>query len=340
MLAVLAVLSRLGVAGLRGKPGWDVSAAVAAVHDQKNDALVRGQTEPPGCLSPKLQKHKLYNAKLVGHLFLNPADAFDPAWGTNRTQGDGLTQSTWKFDRYNEEFKRDLPFVQQHLKPLAAKYACARCAVVGSSGNLLGKGYGKDIDAHDVVFRFNDAPIHAPYDPELDPESMPKTFEADVGSKDTVRMVYPESCFTQYAETSDTLLWVTFKAEDMNFYATEVFGSPNRIERRVLWRNTSCVTEQRSLLGRKYADKSLVMLPTLFEHAQQFTNYYASTGFVGIVVALHLCKEVSLYGFSLGAPEKTATGDTPYHYWTKEHAYTKMHSMCKEMTALQVSATM
>jgi hypothetical protein len=168
---------------------------------------------------------------------------------------------------------------------------------------------------------------------------MPKFFEADVGSKDTVRMVYPardpESCFTQYAETSGTLLWVTFKAEDMNFYATEV-----HIERRVLWRNTSCITEQRSLLGRKYADKSLVMLPTLFEHAQQFTNYYPSTGFVGIVVALHLCKEVSLYGFSLGAPEKTATGDTPYHYWTKEHAYTKMHSMCKEVTALQVSATM
>ena len=147
---------------LRGKQAgsWALSAAVAAVKGEKNEAIMREQTYPPGCLSSKLKKHKLYNPNLVGHLFLNPDDANNPKWGTNRTQADGLTQATWKFDRFNAEFKRDLQFVQTQLTALAPRYACAKCAVVGSSGNLLGKGYGKKIDAHDVSFRELTLSIH------------------------------------------------------------------------------------------------------------------------------------------------------------------------------------
>ena len=40
-------------------------------------------------------------------------------------------------------------------------------AVVGSSGNMLDRGYGPDIDSKDVVFRINDAPTHAEQTPDV-----------------------------------------------------------------------------------------------------------------------------------------------------------------------------
>ena len=49
------------------------------------------------------------------------------------------------------------------------------CALVGSSGGLLRERYGAEIDAHDLVLRFNDAPTRG--------------FEAVVGRKASLRML-------------------------------------------------------------------------------------------------------------------------------------------------------
>merc|ERR1719324_486957 len=51
-----------------------------------------------------------------------------------------------------------------------------RCAVVSSSGALLKNDYGSDIDAADVVFRLNDAPVTG--------------FEKHVGSSENVRVMW------------------------------------------------------------------------------------------------------------------------------------------------------
>ena len=49
------------------------------------------------------------------------------------------------------------------------------CVVVGSSGNVLGRGLGPFIDSHDGVFRINLAPTVG--------------YERDVGSKEVVRVL-------------------------------------------------------------------------------------------------------------------------------------------------------
>jgi hypothetical protein len=36
----------------------------------------------------------------------------------------------------------------------------ASCAIIGSSGHMLKYQKGEEIDAHDLVFRFNSAPTH------------------------------------------------------------------------------------------------------------------------------------------------------------------------------------
>jgi hypothetical protein len=51
-----------------------------------------------------------------------------------------------------------------------------RVAVVGSSGNLLSRGHGAAIDAHDLVIRVNDAVVRG--------------FEADVGSRTDLRVTW------------------------------------------------------------------------------------------------------------------------------------------------------
>ncbi|XP_077023856.1 CMP-N-acetylneuraminate-beta-galactosamide-alpha-2,3-sialyltransferase 1 isoform X2 [Tamandua tetradactyla] len=78
---------------------------------------------------------------------------------------------------------------------------CRRCAVVGNSGNLRESQYGPHIDSHDFVLRMNRAPTTG--------------FEADVGSRTTHHLVYPES-FRELGENVSMVL-VPFKTLDLQW---------------------------------------------------------------------------------------------------------------------------
>lgn len=84
----------------------------------------------------------------------------------------------WKYNTSNDSFSRFnfifllyFSFVPSFDQPL--RIACGSCALVSSSGHLLGSGAGKDIDAHDCVIRMNNAPVRG--------------YEKDVGIRTTIR---------------------------------------------------------------------------------------------------------------------------------------------------------
>ena len=73
------------------------------------------------------------------------------------------------------EANRETRAIRGALRGLAPPLGSSlgKCAVVSSSGSLLGAGFGSAIDAHDTVIRFNMAPPDGKY-------------AADVGVKTTI----------------------------------------------------------------------------------------------------------------------------------------------------------
>eukprot|EP00058_Branchiostoma_floridae_P000142 XP_002585630.1 hypothetical protein BRAFLDRAFT_111640 [Branchiostoma floridae] len=84
---------------------------------------------------------------------------------------------------------------------------CVRCAVVGSGGQMKGSGKGKEIDAHDYVFRVNNAHTEEKY-------------LADVGNRTSFYVFYPESQKIRHVAKANPLrLYVPFKAWDLMYLA-------------------------------------------------------------------------------------------------------------------------
>ena len=118
---------------------------------------------------------------------------------------------------------RDAPrgtAVQQRLSRFLARSATVpnasrgtlgwrRCALVGSSGALIGARLGARIDAHDAVLRFNGAPT-TPY-------------EADVGRRTTVSVGKHQVVVRQARAAPDALLFAA-KDETLKNWA----GVPRR----------------------------------------------------------------------------------------------------------------
>ncbi|XP_012503599.1 PREDICTED: CMP-N-acetylneuraminate-beta-galactosamide-alpha-2,3-sialyltransferase 1 isoform X2 [Propithecus coquereli] len=108
-----------------------------------------------------------------------------------------------KPNNLNDTIKELFRVVPGNVDPVLEKRSvgCRRCAVVGNSGNLRESSYGSEIDSHDFVLRMNKAPTAG--------------FEADVGSKTTHHLVYPES-FRELGENVSMVL-VPFKTVDLEW---------------------------------------------------------------------------------------------------------------------------
>ncbi|XP_069847549.1 CMP-N-acetylneuraminate-beta-galactosamide-alpha-2,3-sialyltransferase 1 [Dipodomys merriami] len=202
----------------------------------------------------------------------------------------------WWLRLQRERKPRNLSDIVQELfstvpgdvDPVLEKRAvgCRRCAVVGNSGNLRESFYGAEIDSHDFVLRMNKAPTMG--------------FEADVGSKTTHHLVYPES-FRELGENVSMVL-VPFKTTDLQWVISAT--------------TTGTITHTYVPVPPKIKvkqDKILIYHPAfikyVFDNWLQGHGRYPSTGILSVIFSMHVCDEVDLYGF--GADSK----GNWHHYW-------------------------
>ncbi|XP_072303239.1 CMP-N-acetylneuraminate-beta-galactosamide-alpha-2,3-sialyltransferase 1-like [Eucyclogobius newberryi] len=186
---------------------------------------------------------------------------------------------------------------------------CQTCAVVGNSGNLIGTHYGRQIDTNDIVIRMNFGKTAG--------------YEGDVGTKTTHRVMYPESAMD--LDNNTHLVLFPFKILDLQWIA-EAFTT--------------------GVHGRSYApvktkikaNKNLVLVVNpgfmKYVHTSWLLNRgrYPSTGFMTLVLAMHICDEVNVFGF--GA-DKNGNWN---HYWEvlhDKHLKTGVHPGTYEYNLIQ-----
>lgn len=145
------------------------------------------------------------------------------------------------------------------------------CAVVGASRNLLGSQYGNLIDAHKVVFRINRAPTEA--------------FEEDVGERATHHVMWPRSLEPGQYDPEAFLLISPVTA-----------NNPGVLEQ--------IVTLARHELGWDL-ERVRIIHPEFVRYVHQrwtgTRGSYPSTGFITLMLALHVCDEVDVFGFGADA---------------------------------------
>jgi len=151
------------------------------------------------------------------------------------------------------------------------------CAVVGSSPRLNGRGFGIDIDAHDLVIRFNTAHVEGR--------------EVDTGSRTDVRLVgggrriFYEDC-DEIVLGIRTGLKARMADDVSKLLPMEPIFS--------LHRHLSACGK-----GSKFMSK------------WKGSSHRFSSGHIGTCVALQLCEHVDLYGF--GIPNKKGEFEGTYH---------------------------
>ena len=179
------------------------------------------------------------------------------------------------------------------------------CAVVGSSGSLLHDRFGSQIDAHEVVLRFNNAPVSG--------------FEGIVGARTSVRLINSHAAAATLQRCAD-------------FTAGRACPTARNSSERCCPREPVLLNSGRPRIAecyRKLCGVSAVNVKTLLQNSslvRAFERMVAPqtlvSGVYGLVTALLLCtKQIDVYGMaqpSQSNPTPSGTRNTlryRYHYY-------------------------
>ena len=145
------------------------------------------------------------------------------------------------------------------------------CAVVGASGNLLGSRYGPLIDAHDLVFRVNRAP-RGYYGP-------------DVGLRTTHHVAWPTNLHEELADRRAFLLW-----NPLTLHTPDLFDRMLSIAEKEMGWDPARVR----IIHPEF-------IKYLHEGWTEERGEFPSTGLIAMMLAVHVCDEVDVFGFGADA---------------------------------------
>ncbi|XP_023374553.1 lactosylceramide alpha-2,3-sialyltransferase [Otolemur garnettii] len=199
--------------------------------------------------------------------------------------------------------ERDFP---EHLK---AK-SCRRCVVIGSGGILHGLELGYALNRFDVVIRLNNAPVEG--------------YSEDVGNKTTIRMTYPEGAPLSDLEyySSDLFVAVLFKSVDFNWLQAMLKNETLPFWMRFFfWKQ---VAEKIPLQPKHFRILNPVIIKEtafdILQYSEPQARFWGqdqnvpTIGAIAVVLATHLCDEVSLVGFGYNLSQRR----TPLHYFDNQ----------------------
>ncbi|XP_042101602.1 alpha-N-acetyl-neuraminyl-2,3-beta-galactosyl-1,3-N-acetyl-galactosaminide alpha-2,6-sialyltransferase isoform X4 [Ovis aries] len=189
-------------------------------------------------------------------------------------------------------------------KPLVRE-PCRSCAVVSSSGQMLGSGLGAEIDSAECVLRMNQAPTMG--------------FEADVGQRSTLRVISHTSVplllrnYSHYFQQARDTLYV-------------VWGQGKHMDRALGGRTYRALLQlTRMYPGLQvytFTERMMAYCDQVFQDEtgknRRQSGSFLSTGWFTMILALELCEEIVVYGMvSDSYCREEHHPSVPYHYFEK-----------------------
>ncbi|XP_041666686.1 alpha-N-acetyl-neuraminyl-2,3-beta-galactosyl-1,3-N-acetyl-galactosaminide alpha-2,6-sialyltransferase isoform X2 [Cheilinus undulatus] len=185
---------------------------------------------------------------------------------------------------------------------------CSGCALVSSSGHMLGAGAGAEIDQTGCVIRMNTAPTRG--------------FEKDVGRRTSVRVVAHSSVLQLIKKEK------LFFQDPTN--TTYIFWGP---ERNMRQDGKGWIFNAILKMAKKYPNVTMYALTK--EKVQRcddvFQNEtgknrlksgaYLSTGFFTMILAMEMCDSIYVYGMvNDNYCSQANQRSVPYHYYEKSRS--------------------
>ncbi|XP_050984048.1 lactosylceramide alpha-2,3-sialyltransferase isoform X2 [Labeo rohita] len=195
---------------------------------------------------------------------------------------------------------------------------CRRCLVIGNGGILKGLGLGPLFNQFDTIIRLNSGPVRG--------------FSADVGSRTSIRMSYPEGSPKVWDDTDSDLRFVAVIYKSIDFHWLRAMITKMSValwDRLFFWQSVSTSVplkaSQFRLLNPEIIRETafdLLHYPSVRERIWGWDQNVPTLGVSALNLATYLCDEVSLAGFGYNLSRK----DAPLHYYGNS----LMTSMLKE----------